>query len=192
MQAAARCAVGRGSVTIHQPLPPSIGMALMMAARNMSELQKSGPVEEIKTGEIIARRIWKIDVEFLRLHSLVATWSWEPGSPMQRRDGPGIFALKHEYDAMAYAMTWPHSFVPIAAGRVALWGEVQCHARGYRAQYARVAAIDGIIGGEKCSSLRSVFRHRRERKQRELLQNLRRVYAEDIELSGLPFGATLG
>lgn len=118
------------------------------------------PFAGIHVGEIIGWRAWRVVDCLLMSMTANYVWPWhrlaegnvdrEVSVSGSRRYIPtGIYAFKssvHAHDLAAYEAG------PFFAvyGRVALWGEVVEHERGYRAQYARVLSIDGIAshGGE--------------------------------------------
>ena len=102
---------------------------------------------------IIGWRVWRVENGML--------WSpftgsvWEPGKPFQidrsRYDGwsdelsnplnrgLGIFALKKPPRGMVIGGS-------LVVGRVALWGTVHEHTKGYRAQYAYPLSIRRVSG----------------------------------------------
>lgn len=101
-------------------------------------------------GEISAWRAWR--VQGLRLRSLYQPEIWEPGVPMVGDpETKGVHAFKTAYetfrevrDAEVYSR-W-NTVEQIAIGKVDLWGAVIEHERGYRAEFARVTAIDSVTG----------------------------------------------
>ncbi len=102
----------------------------------------------VAEGHVIGWRVWEIASDGM-LRSLVADCVWPPGEPVTSRsagaanalefpwaalagDKIGVFAFKDQYDAESAAEARHLS----VAGRVALWGEVAQHRRGWRAEYA--------------------------------------------------------
>jgi hypothetical protein len=113
---------------------------------------------------ITAFRVWRADL-FLRLHSLNNEVQWQPDEwtvaecPWTGHRAPhegctcGLYAAKNFDFAMAIAAgvlttTSPEDSMPTTAivGRVELAGKVIEHARGYRAEHARVVEILPIEG----------------------------------------------
>ena len=109
------------------------------------------------TGHLIGWRVWEITAEGLLGSVWLDDTVWSPGQPIiaefrhhpmwafpasamllaaLERQGPiesgaGIHALKARYLAQSLA-----AVTGLILGRVALWGEIAEHERGYRAQYA--------------------------------------------------------
>jgi hypothetical protein len=172
---------------------------------------------------ITAFRVWRADL-FMRLHSLNNEVQWQPDEwtvarcPWTGHRAPhegctcGLYAAKNFELAMAIAAgvlttTSPGDSMPTTAivGRVQLAGKVIEHARGYRAEHARVVEILPIEGrsrltesvasrfgvpvGEEIptSSLEAIIRRDR-RRRRFALQRSRAASAVGIGwLSGWLF-----
>jgi len=109
----------------------------------------SAPLEDagISAGEIVAYRAWRCSISGL-LQSMAVSTIWPPDEPMTGDvTHDGVHAFKSQSDALTEYATGATRWCPIAIGTVMLWGEVIEHERGYRAEFARVAAINLICGG---------------------------------------------
>ena len=119
------------------------------------------PIERRVTAEALARellaaerdgRAGALDELFLpRLRSLTEQTFWPPGrfsavcrvDPASGHEAPGIrcscgiWAFRDRAPAEATAAAYRHSGGAVAYGRVALWGRVVEHERGWRGQRAR-------------------------------------------------------
>lgn len=126
------------------------------------------PIENagIKAGEIIAYRGWRVlNGELVSIYKRQHTW--KPGEPMTGdvRGAYGVHAFKTHNLVEKYCdiyscggFGWVVVFLtadgpkieePVfAIGTVALWGEVIEHEHGYRAEYAKIASLDHIIGAD--------------------------------------------
>lgn len=145
------------------------------------------PIEDagITTGEIIGHRAWAISDEGY-LHSMAATAIWGIDGLMEgdpETYGQGVHAFKTQQQALQEYGSLPgcHAF-----GRVALWGVVIEHQTGYRAQYAKIIAIDMVVG-EKRPTFNMPFFLRKwywRKKRFLLLQHLRQTY--NIPDDGIP------
>lgn len=134
----------------------------------------------ITVGEIIAWRSWKVKNGLLTsMYADQHVWApHEPitGNPSQKgaHHPVGVHAFKSEKAALEYAMPYrtreltynQHSMqtrvrevVPVVIGRVALWGEVIEHEKGYRAEYAKVHSLDVPLGisAEELDRLRALY-----------------------------------
>jgi len=118
----------------------------------------------IRTGEIIAYRVWKLNVinNVLTLRSMAVDCIWSPGEVMTmnsvldqcsfgrdkwKRIPPHIGAGIHAFKSLVNAIDQYEGFSsssPVVYGTVALWGEVIEHALGYRAEFGRVNTLDKI------------------------------------------------
>jgi hypothetical protein len=115
-----------------------------------------------EVGEIIAWRTWRFLGGYVQ--SMAADEVWEPQSP--RVSDPskiavaglfdtvdaGIHAWKSKQDALQYAGSYMDHYNTrtegkreIVIGRVALWGVVFEHEKGYRAENAKIVAIEDIL-----------------------------------------------
>lgn len=98
---------------------------------------------------LLGWRVWRVRYsrEQVRLLSLSGDVVWPPYEPLVARSGPfgneqgSPVALQSHYGVYAFAQ--PLSLLrqlplrdDLVIGRVALWGEVAIHQRGYRAQFA--------------------------------------------------------
>lgn len=79
----------------------------------------------------------------------------------------GIHAFKLQRHALKFASEWGGALV---WGRVHLWGDIVEHEIGYRAEYARIFAIDGANEPERPKGL---FRRR---PKKTLLESLKERY----------------
>jgi hypothetical protein len=117
----------------------------------------------ITVGEITAFRVWRYRRGFL--FSMAADAGWAPGEPM-RGDVSGGYLGVHAWKSMAEAITYGggHTFggEPVVLGRVALWGEVIEHERGYRAECAKITALDDVMTDRRRDGL-AILAELRER-----------------------------
>ena len=100
----------------------------------------------MEVGEITAWRIWRLGKDSI-VYRPITNLSWWPGEVMRSCPHPGaddgIYASKVRPELM-----WPPSpraSWPLAVGGVLLWGTVFEHAKGYRAENARILSFDGIV-----------------------------------------------
>ena len=141
------------------------------------EPPKRKPIEDagIRAGEIIGHRGWRIKNGLL-VSIFKSEHVWRPDEPM-RGDVSGeygVHAFNNPYlvatyvaETKAYAQSMHQVYMQAALrpggiinipeiefggifafGTVAMWGEVIEHSRGYRAEFAKVASIDWIEGGD--------------------------------------------
>lgn len=116
------------------------------------KLESSPKIEDagITLGEIVAWRAWRVKYGFIM--STYVDEGWLPGEPMEGDvdAGAGVHAWKSPHKALTYLMQFTGgdgaSVEAMAIGRVALWGTVVEHERGYRAQYAKPLSFDQIVG----------------------------------------------
>jgi hypothetical protein len=99
----------------------------------------------IRAGEIIGSRCWHWHGGCL--HSMSYNVDWDPNLPYYKaenwyggdyHDDCGFFAFKHSKDVKK-------EYRPFGArvyGKIAMWGTVFEHTLGYRAEFARIVAID--------------------------------------------------
>lgn len=111
---------------------------------------------ETAFGEIEAYRVWRVTPDE-HLKSASAEIMWFPGIPMHANSSReygggsdnwitsdlGIHAFKAPYEALKYAAG---NGSPWAYGKVKMWGTVIEHDLGYRAEYASVFSLTGILG----------------------------------------------
>lgn len=131
---------------------------------------------ENKFGEIEAHRIWNVEIGVTGTDPILcgahkSDRRWLPGrafegKPLKHVNG-GAHAWK-ERGPLFWDYLQDYALAPalIAFGRVKLWGDVVEHEGGYRAQYAKVIAIDGL------SSMKS-------QEHWDTLERLRALYVGD-------------
>lgn len=138
---------------------------------------------EMKVGEILAYRCWKLIGNQLR--SVYMHDDWNPGQIMIGRgiddwSERGIHAWKDlnskkfndyvrgylsvENDPWRISCERSHSTI-IVTGTVLLWGDVVEHEHGYRAEYAKINSIDWLYPDASLMG-----------RERETLASLRRLY----------------
>lgn len=119
----------------------------------------SEPPEDagIRAGEVVGERCWWCAGE--RLYSVYMTsFEWFPGTAMTGNvsEGVGVHAFKSTDQLIEYGSevlkyiglqsNYPFAFDPreayLLAGKVAMWGEIMEHERGYRAEYAKITSLD--------------------------------------------------
>lgn len=139
------------------------------------------PSEGVRVGEIEGWRCWWVIVgnEGLLLRSMVMPTFWSPWQPLEcphmksenHVEPCGIYAWKDSSAALYYARDatqWLYAgYVDlpvirrIAIGRVALWGDVVEHERGYRAEFAKPISIWSVINDDESlcftTALRDVY-----------------------------------
>ncbi|MGH7029999.1 MAG: hypothetical protein ACREE9_00630 [Stellaceae bacterium] len=95
-------------------------------------------------GEITGWRIWLVRDGCLLSPFRETVWpsdgfvAGDPGA------GFGVFAFKERRRAIEEARRMSGPGLTIAYGSVRIWGEVVEHKRGYRAEFARIATLDGV------------------------------------------------
>ncbi len=121
------------------------------------------PVEDagIRAGEIEGFRAWLIGGRSrTTLNSIVALHEWPSDGIMRGmpgdHDGMGVHAFKTESEAQQQYSAMDK---PMAFGRVAMWGEIVEHEDGYRAEFAKITAIDSVQGVWLSWTLRRLRRH---------------------------------
>lgn len=99
----------------------------------------------ITVGEIVGWRAWLIDENGL-LESVHTRTPWLPEHPVTGAPDTyaGVHAWRDLSSAYEYAKT--SSIGLRVCGRVALWGTVIEHERGYRAEFAKVLSFDYLFG----------------------------------------------
>jgi hypothetical protein len=118
----------------------------------------------IDVGQITAWRIWRLGKDDV-VYSPIVNLPWWPGEVMRACPHPGaddgIYASKVRPE-----VRWPPSLRaswPLVVGRVLLWGTVFEHAKGYRAESARILSFDRIVSwstfdaGEALALLRATY-----------------------------------
>ena len=100
----------------------------------------------MEIGEITAWRVWRLGKDGV-VYSPIVNLAWRPGgvmrSPLGAGAEDGIYASK-----LRPEIKWPPSSRaswPLVIGRVLLWGTVFEHAKGYRAENARILSFDAIV-----------------------------------------------
>jgi hypothetical protein len=100
----------------------------------------------VEIGEICAWRLWRLGKEGI-VYSPIVNLAWRPRevmrSPLGAGADDGIYASKARPE-----IKWPPSSRaswPLVIGRVRLWGIVFEHAKGYRAENARIVSFDAIV-----------------------------------------------
>ncbi len=59
----------------------------------------------------------------------------------------GVHSFKDSASAIAYAKKWTRcTSCPYVIGTVEMWGVVWEHARGYRAQFAKIRSLESVVG----------------------------------------------
>lgn len=157
------------------------------------------PIENagIRAGEIIAPRGWFVSPVGLLTSIYKREHVWRPGEPMTG-DVRGEYGV-HAFKAGAYLEQYIRSYrlhlaviraeremmaqcgyggAPMppsvfAIGTVALWGEVIEHERGYRAEFAKIIAIDEVQGSSDPALI---------------LRDLREKYLPSLRVSASPLG----
>lgn len=124
---------------------------------------KSG---DIRLGEIIGWRGWRVTADGL-LRSMSVDVLWAPGEPMKGdvkggADHCGIYSYKSGSDFLK-----KHRYDLDVIGRVAMWGRVIEHELGYRAEFAKIIALEAMLDGAP---------ERPERKSSLTLEQLRNRY----------------
>ena len=108
----------------------------------------------IKLGEIIGWRCWKVDGGLIK--SMAADILWAPGDPMKHNSklgsiladtSGGVHAWFDATGAINYLRDYAAEPGPFIVGKVALWGDVIEHERGYRAEFAKPVSFEWIIQG---------------------------------------------
>jgi hypothetical protein len=100
----------------------------------------------VEIGEITAWRVWRLGKDGF-VHSPIVNLAWRPREVMRSLvtadADDGIYASK-----LRPEIEWPPSSRaswPLVVGRVLLWGSVFEHAKGYRAENARILSFDAIV-----------------------------------------------
>lgn len=168
----ARKAAGAGVNSLFTQLPPPSPHFLSWVFTNdivraAEKLEQSAP----EVGEIVAWRCWRFCGGYLQ--SVTANNVWAPREVMSGDVNgtveldwfavikAGVYAWKDQTSALDQAAASIHfqdqrqaqlsaqrvviARREVVIGRVLLWGEVVEHEKGYRAQHARVSAIDDIV-----------------------------------------------
>lgn len=112
-------------------------------------------------GEIVAYRCWQVGLHEMLLRSTTSAATWMPGEVMAGDvDNPnrGVHAYKHmgsvfeEFGSFSKYDEALHCRLRVY-GRVKLWGEVREHSLGYRAEFAKPYAFDGILPSNRLKEL---------------------------------------
>jgi hypothetical protein len=160
-----------------QPIPATFLATLQaLQAAPFPYALRNSPYEGIRAGEVIAWRVWRLvkDGDDWRLRSLTMDNVWQPGEPMQGdpEKGVGIFAVKdpeyaHSIGRVAGAL--------VVVGKVALWGEIHEHERGYRGSSATAHRLDLVANRDLDNTVRPV------RGRRRWIDDLQKVDEEGVE-----------
>jgi hypothetical protein len=140
----------------------------------------------VTAGEQIGWRIWEVRSDGL-LKSYARDNVWQPGVPMQgmpQDDGSaGVWAFKDKAQALRkvadnrYISRFTNKVAGYAWGAVLLWGEGIEHQIGWRAEYARIISLDGVVPLMTPDTGSRVRRSRTElRRPRRMLTGLRCRY----------------
>ncbi len=144
------------------PLPPDGGRL-----ERAPKLAPAPKPYEIKTGEIVGYRCWKVtmgatgELEFNSMFFDRAPWidrvmhdkpAWSRRT-MRTDEYSGVYAWKTRARALSYGTHFVRSpldssrdeKVVVAVGEVDLWGDVVEHADGYRGQHAKIGTIRHVI-----------------------------------------------
>lgn len=150
------------------------------AVTEREEPPKPPKHEGFVLGELVGHRCWCVNKSGF-LTSITADEIWAPDEPMTTKNGVagiegrgegdvGIHAFKLQRHALKLADDWGGGLAPMVWGRVHLWGDIVEHEIGYRAEYARIFAIDGAHETER---RRGWFRRR---PKKTLLESLKERY----------------
>lgn len=141
------------------------------------------PYSGIHSGEILGYRGWFVvqSGPHLYLQSMTHTFVWPHGSTIEGDINQIVWKHKHWPDRDIYGGIYAFDTqdrldeeiikydsnkfpgvdydidelcLAFAYGKVKLWGEVVQHEKGYRASFAKVASIDGLIGKADLNQLR--------------------------------------
>jgi hypothetical protein len=100
----------------------------------------------VEIGEIAAWRLWRLGKDAI-VYSPIVNLAWRPRGVIRSfphaGSDDGIYASK-----LRPEIKWPPSSRaswPLVIGRVLLWGTVFEHAKGYRAENARVLSFEEIV-----------------------------------------------
>lgn len=112
----------------------------------------------IVAGEIIGHRCWRVWRD--RLISITVDCLWLPGAVIEgdvESYARGVHAFKQAKEAIHYSKHHDPSIIVV--GTVKMWGEVVEHARGWRAQYARIRSLDRVNRSSKLllPTLRDIY-----------------------------------
>lgn len=141
--AAHRGALARAGVT----LPRADGTFDPIAIAAATDAAAAGSSREspcVTLGEITGWRIWLVRYGYLLSPFRETVWPTDGPVAGDPGAGFGIFAFKERFRAVEEARQMASPGLAIAYGSVRIWGEVAEHRRGYRAQFARIATLDGI------------------------------------------------
>lgn len=151
---------GPSAPYLNQLMSTSLLVAAAMAKRRpipLAEIPSAG----VSLGEIVAYRVWLLQSDFITSCSMDDVW--RPGEIMVGRfldRGAGVHAWRSPELAVCYGKQ-AHYCIRVV-GRVALWGEVIEHERGYRAEFAKPIAFDQMFGypilpGRRLRKLRELY-----------------------------------
>lgn len=155
-------------------------MARVYAAQTqpVQDRTEGVPSDGIKVGEIVGWRCWvasDFQSQSPRLLSCHTKTLWVPGEPMK---GDVKAQGVHAWNDRGFAEEYAHNYGPAVIGSVALWGDVVEHKNGYRAEFARPASFDMILGMERAAASDFLSYERKT----ALLQALRELYLAPKQL----------
>lgn len=140
---------GTSTVYTSSPVTPVIGypVGTIIADDDAAPLPRFEDAG-VTAGEIIGYRAWLLRND--TLYSMyMDSYAWTPGGVEQafslNHSMHGIHSFKHAGSALAEYAPSARSALPIVFGEVAMWGEVYEHERGYRAEFAAIRKIYGIV-----------------------------------------------
>lgn len=121
----------------------------------------------IELGEVIGWRCWRVRPGLV-LESWTMGCEWRPDAPMTGtpggHDGCGVWAFTDRAAAAGKVSVESSGCrAPAAGGAVRLWGELIEHEIGFRAEHARIVAIEGVVGGRGGLVRRRLLRQLRAR-----------------------------
>lgn len=103
------------------------------------------PKSELKLGEIIGHRAWRLFPNTGMLHSMFFDIQWLPGTPMDGKpdiQNCGVYAWKEPRFNESYISDLACASIIIIGGTVELYGLIDEHEYGYRAEHAMIASLD--------------------------------------------------
>jgi hypothetical protein len=147
---------GRGMVFI---FPGSVPGGVAVVSDTHAPLpEHSG----LQAGEITGHRCWRVEGDTLRSVSMSHRWPHDKPLEMEGdfQHSGGIYAYKTDCDLATKGRGY-WEWVPecMVLGTVEMWGEIVEHENGYRAQYAQVSSLTGIVNGtgEQLQALRRAY-----------------------------------
>lgn len=136
----------------------------------MSNRQRAALPTQIKAGEVVAWRAWRV-TPCGSLMSLFMADLWTTRKPMRCRDyslpgasnSSGIHACKRKSKAAFHARVARmgasecYEQAHIVIGQVALWGKTIEHRWGYRAEFAQIKNLSPLYGNVDIAKLRQDY-----------------------------------